>query len=53
MMGEDRATHLANRITPEQRRRREEQAKRTAIISAGGPNAPKDGTFGGVKKERA
>lgn len=39
--------------TPEQLARRREVARRTAIVSSGvrrGPNAPKDGTFGGVAK---
>lgn len=41
-------------LTDEQRERLEEQARRTELISRGvkrGPNAPKDGIFGGVRKE--
>lgn len=37
-------------LTDEQRERLEEQARRTELIKRG-PNAPKDGTFGGVRKE--
>ena len=43
------------RATPAQRARREQVNRRNEAIAAGvtrGPNAPKDKTFGGVKKER-
>jgi hypothetical protein len=47
-------TRLA-RATPAQRARRQKVNARNEAIAAGvrrGPNAPKDKTFGGVKKER-
>lgn len=52
----ERAKILAARCTPEQRERRETVARRSEAIQAGvkrGPNAPADGTFGGVKKAKS
>lgn len=49
-----RAREAKERLTPEQRSRRARVERHTETIAAGvkrGPNAPKDGTFGGKPRE--
>lgn len=50
---ENARAKAAKPLTDAQRARLAKQRERTEVISQGvkrGPNAPKDGTFGGIKK---